>query len=860
MKRRRRTRETLGVSLFPFLAVLICTLGVLIVLLVLAVKSADVEAANVKAEMGREQERELADLRFQYETRLLQINGLKQVRPDVVKRLSEIRSHRGYLEEEIRQLKRRSQQLAAEMGAADVPLEGADPSSSQELDDLRQRIAIARTQLEEMRAENAKTGPATYTIVPHAGSGGTFRRPIFIECTADALIIQPLEIRLEKSEFVPPLATGNMLDAALLAIRAYWERYDLTGQEGSPYPLLVVRPSGAETYVLARRAMKSWDDEFGYELVESDKQLEFGPDDRQLAAVVNEAIVDARRRQRFLTAQRQTGQGPFAGRNAADSDRYGPGLSASSSLGGFVANSDGKTESHRLAKAAASEHQQTSETNRESAEFDGQTEDERSQTEALVAANAAGESDRQQGPGPSPFQANSLANERGSNWGLPTQTPGATGYVRPIRVVCGAQELEIRSALGTEKTISINGDMRTTIDPLVNEIWRQIESWGISGARSYWKPELRISVLRGRTQFRKTERTVARQRDRRQGGESMSIKQITVGQDSFLDIVANLVGVLIILVVVIRAQAKTAWDASEHDPEIVAAPLEVLQNLSLATDQVRKLELDNAELENRILSESSIVAGLAEARHRVLVQLQLAERKLTEQKIERRRQLDAKQQAEMDRLGKQRELATQLEAIEAESNALSSSRPKSEVIDHFPNPIAKTVFSDEIHFQLRKGKLVYVPMDELVARMRSEWKVKAEKLRRSNRTVETVGPIENFRLQYELQTEAVNSPIQDGRAVQQIVRFNRFSLFPINENLGTEADQALAEGAEFTSRLTRLTPAKTTVSIWVYPDSYSEYNRVKDWLYENGFQVACWPMDFDKRISGGPDGFRTSAQ
>ena len=64
-------------------------------------------------------------------------------------------------------------------------------------------------------------------------------------------------------------------------------------------------------------------------------------------------------------------------------------------------------------------------------------------------------------------------------------------------MICGAGELEVRSALGTEKIIAINGDMRSAIDPLVNEIWQQIESWGISGSRSYWKPELRISVLRG---------------------------------------------------------------------------------------------------------------------------------------------------------------------------------------------------------------------------------------------------------------------------------------------------------------------------------------------------------------------------
>jgi hypothetical protein len=340
----------------------------------------------------------------------------------------------------------------------------------------------------------------------------------------------------------------------------------------------------------------------------------------------------------------------------------------------------------------------------------------------------------------------------------------------------------------------------------------------------------------------------------------MSVKQITVGQDSFLDIVANLVGVLIILIVVIGAQAKTAWDSVKPDPDLATAPQEILQKLSLAADQVRKLEIDNAELENQISLESSVVAGLSEARHRMLVQIEMAERQLAEQQRERRQQLDVQQQEELARLEEQKTLASQLANIEAEFHAFSVNLPKSEVIDHFPNPIAKTVFSDEIHFRLRRGKIVYVPMDALVNKMRAEWKVKAEKLRRSNRTEETVGPVENFLLQYELQSETVSSPTQSGRVGQQIVRFNRFSLFPISEDIGTEVEQALAGETAFTSRLKRFKPAKTTVSIWVYPDSYSEYNQVKDWLYENGFQVACWPMDFNKRISGGPNGFRTSAQ
>ena len=50
MRRPRKRRTPPGVSLFPFLAVLICTLGVLIVMLVIAVKAADSSASNSTAE------------------------------------------------------------------------------------------------------------------------------------------------------------------------------------------------------------------------------------------------------------------------------------------------------------------------------------------------------------------------------------------------------------------------------------------------------------------------------------------------------------------------------------------------------------------------------------------------------------------------------------------------------------------------------------------------------------------------------------------------------------------------------------------------------------------------------------------
>jgi hypothetical protein len=337
----------------------------------------------------------------------------------------------------------------------------------------------------------------------------------------------------------------------------------------------------------------------------------------------------------------------------------------------------------------------------------------------------------------------------------------------------------------------------------------------------------------------------------------MSIKQITTGQDSFLDIVANLVGVLIILVVVIGAQASSAWSSAESSAEPnTDRRQQIVKRLDAASSQLKSLESDNNQIEKKIDDEMRVVANLTNTRHQMLVQLRIVEKEVEARRREKLKQLNDRQKAALLENERRVALEDELANIRSELKALDAYQPKSETIDHYPNPIAKTVFTDEIHFQIRNGKIAFVPLNELVSRMKSEWKFKAEKLRGASRTLETVGPIENFRLQYELRS-VVAEPVH---ARRQMVRFERFTIFPTTERIGEAVTQSSLGQSRLVNRVSQLAPEKTTVSLWVYPDSFTQYNLVKDWLYEQGYQVACWPLDFDRRISGGPNGFRTSAQ
>ena len=572
MRRNRKTRSSerrnqLSVSLFPFLAVLICTLGVLIMLLVMAVKAADDQVRQTQTQSDENQLAQIEELETAKEIRLAQVDGLEMVRPEALDRLSESRANRSHIEEQIRKLKKEAHRVGQELLELDretkriaqlkdpmapelseIPIFAeVDHSENQRaIEELESQIVLAQERLQAKRDSAEQNGPSRYAIVPHTGGGGTFRRPIFMECTADAITLRPSGIRLAKSEFVPPLEPGNMLDSALLTIREYWQRYDLAGDQGAAYPLIVVRPGGAQTFALARYAMKSWDDEFGYELVESEKLLEFGDQDQQLQAEVRESIREARVRQqqRLASARyRQSNQERFgsdASGRLGDRRRGGskrnlrPGLVASGTQGGFVSNAaqlenedsefgfgdqgdsyvsaasgaSAATDSPDAREVAVGETDPASDRSQHSQERSSDYESQQqtdSSSAALasssVSSNASNSKHAQSGDAQfqNPYADKALAKERGSDWALPTQTQGATGYVRPIRVVCHRDALEVVNGW-TLKRIPMTGDTANVIDPLVDEVWSQIDQWGIPGANAYWKPELRFRILEGGNQ------------------------------------------------------------------------------------------------------------------------------------------------------------------------------------------------------------------------------------------------------------------------------------------------------------------------------------------------------------------------
>jgi len=303
LQRRSRHRPGPAISLFPFLAVLICTMGALVPLLLAIARQARLQALQEAASKAAQQQDDVHNERGLVQWR---IGQLKTSRRKTEEQLGESRLVLGHIEDHARRL--RGQVAGLQATWDDLETLGSAGSRQHaevevELQQVRTEITRAEQQLGDARRAAAQREPS-YAVVPYEGPNQTRRRPIYIECTAEAVILQPEGLALGAADFEGPLGPGNPLAAALRATREYLLTHGGFDpqQSGEPYPLLLVRPEGVAAYWAARAAMKSWGPEFGYELIDEGWKLDFPKPDPELARVLHQAVQSARAGQQRLMA------------------------------------------------------------------------------------------------------------------------------------------------------------------------------------------------------------------------------------------------------------------------------------------------------------------------------------------------------------------------------------------------------------------------------------------------------------------------------------------------------------------------------------------------------------------------------
>jgi hypothetical protein len=314
-----------------------------------------------------------------------------------------------------------------------------------------------------------------------------------------------------------------------------------------------------------------------------------------------------------------------------------------------------------------------------------------------------------------------------------------------------------------------------------------------------------------------------------------------VGQDSFLDVVTNIVGILILLVMVVGMRAsQAAVTAAETRPAAAANESVVDENeLRAAIQSAAETEQDVHDTLRRAASarqETYLREKEREALHTIVA--------AAEQEIAARRaELNSEDQRDFDLRRQLTEAQLTLDELTREQIALVSQPEQVEEIEFDPTPIAREVTGQEVHLLLADDHVAIVPFEEMLELMKSDALENIWRLRDQDQLDRTVGPINGFRLRYWfVKTPVVAKSAAGTMMAGSIPRFSHCFFIPLTSPIGEPAAESLRPNSEVHQFLQRLDPAHTAVTIWTYPGNYGRLRELKRVIGERGFQTAVRPL------------------
>jgi hypothetical protein len=328
-------------------------------------------------------------------------------------------------------------------------------------------------------------------------------------------------------------------------------------------------------------------------------------------------------------------------------------------------------------------------------------------------------------------------------------------------------------------------------------------------------------------------------------------REIDFSFDSFLDVVANVVGIIIrlILVVWVGARSYSTWQQWAPPPDtpapVVASPLPDIppdplqgelarQRQELEQAQARLLEhlrdLQQLDGEQAALDRELAVVSAGRQGHAQTAAVSspasvddgpLREASLPVEELRRRcRQLG--------------EEVLSLEKVSAPKQTLQAR-----------SPVSRPVKADELFFECQRGRVTFIDLQPMLDEVRGRLQTHTDTLRSNWEVRDAATPVGAFRLHYVVERErgGVDGPSAVPIATSGFrYGVGAWELEPLDPNRGEPVEWALTDGSEFRRIVDLIDPQMTTVTFWVYPDSFALYRRLRDYLADRDVVVAGRPL------------------
>jgi hypothetical protein len=353
-------------------------------------------------------------------------------------------------------------------------------------------------------------------------------------------------------------------------------------------------------------------------------------------------------------------------------------------------------------------------------------------------------------------------------------------------------------------------------------------------------------------------------------------REIAFSFDSFLDVVANVCGIIIRLILVAWVGARSYHAVSARQAIELATPV-----AKAAPSKTKVVELppisDPLELE---LQRHR--AELARQQERLLEQLRQCQLLETNnaQTAEQITELSASELSAIKE-GGMLEAVVKNQAGAAQSARLSlaelekrSQRVAAELreLDKLPplkktlrysTPVSRPVHTEELHFECKDGRVGFIDLQAFLIEIRRTIQDKADLLKTQWQVEGTAGPVGAYRLRYTLERD--RGLLDSGGGLPTGSGNFRYSLSawvvePIMPVRGDTAAAALSPGGEFRRLVDAIDPEQTVVTMWVYPDSFALYRQLRDFLHERNIEVAGRPLTPELPIASSRHGSASRGQ
>jgi hypothetical protein len=347
-------------------------------------------------------------------------------------------------------------------------------------------------------------------------------------------------------------------------------------------------------------------------------------------------------------------------------------------------------------------------------------------------------------------------------------------------------------------------------------------------------------------------------------------REIHFSFDSFLDVVANVVGIIIRLILVAWVGARS-YHAVAAKQEVEAPPPGPVAARAVAAPPITEpldpdLEQHRQELANeqqRLLEQLRQCQSLQTDNTQAAQQLTAvaaAQSAVAQQRGQLEQSAAAKAGAAQSAQWSLADLKRRSEQLALDLRELEKLPPLTKTL-RYRTPVSRPVASEELHFECREGRVSFIDLQAFLVEIRRGLEDKAQRLKTQWEVEDTAGPVGAFRLRYTVEREAglLRGGVPDSAANFRY-GVSSWVVEPILPVRGENAAAALAAGSAFRRLIDSLDPEHTVVTFWVYPDSFALYRQLRDLLHERNIEVAGRPLPTGVAIASSRQGTASRGQ